>query len=449
MEKHQHICRRPALHILMQQRTQHKKRHEFSWLLITAGGRNKDKAPIYDFNNCVTWNALCWFFIWSLFSKSAEELNKWLLSPNIPFRTSKSLCMVWLPVTSNHSHKSDVTVWKWVAKEPKAKLLKATVALNGRVAVADRTVKSNNVYFLLRGTWWGKKKKLTRQWLQHTDCVSHKDPQRRTCIISTSVKKPTQNVLFTRQKVIQGCRMETTWGAESKSTYGCHQSGWWWCPGRCSVERGAPSSPASRPAGEKRRRLSGGSGGFHQLRRSRSSSTVSHNFSWGKSHPLIQTAGGGEAKRWKKKKKKSLEVRFKLCPEELLSGSRPSVSSGITASVSPRSAWLLSHHAACRLPLSLPLHPPPLVPPSHRSPNYPPPPPPPILHAGCLLLFSLISFQTQNCSSFLLAVSTCSWRPTHLIRACVLSLPYIHASGCWWLINSKPLKIKSARLNMG
>lgn len=239
----------------------------------------KIKAPIYDFNNCVTWNAFCWFFILSLFSKSAEELNKWLLSPNVPFRTSKSLCMVWLPVTSNHSHKSDVTVWKWVAKEPKAKLLKATVALNGRVAVADRTVKSNNVYFLLRGKWWGKKKKkLTRQWIQHTDCVSHKDPQRRTCIISTSVKKPTQNVLFTRQKVIQGCRMETTWGAESKSTYGCHQSGWWWCPGRCSVERGAPSSPASRPAGEKRHRLSGGSGGFHQLRRSQSSSTV--ELSW-------------------------------------------------------------------------------------------------------------------------------------------------------------------------
>lgn len=50
------------------------------------------------------------FLFYFYFFKSAEELNKWLLSPNIPFRTSKSLCMVWLPVTSNHSHKSDVTV---------------------------------------------------------------------------------------------------------------------------------------------------------------------------------------------------------------------------------------------------------------------------------------------------------------------------------------------------
>lgn len=97
---------------------------------------------------------ICSFF--SSFFKSTEQLNKWLLSPNISFHTSKCDYMVWLPVTSNDSHKLDVTVRKWVAKEPKAKLLKATVASNGRAAVVDRTVQSN-VYFLSRWKWCGAK----------------------------------------------------------------------------------------------------------------------------------------------------------------------------------------------------------------------------------------------------------------------------------------------------
>lgn len=79
------------------------------------------------------------------------ELNKWFLSPNISLWTSKCVYIVWLPVTSNDSHKSDASVRKWVAKVPKAKLLKVTVALNCRLVIADCTVKLNNAYFPLRG----------------------------------------------------------------------------------------------------------------------------------------------------------------------------------------------------------------------------------------------------------------------------------------------------------
>lgn len=127
-------------------------------------GGNKDESSHLSLIYCISW------LLFSVFFLQKEERNKWLLSPNIPVWTSKCVMLSRFPVTSNDSH-------KWVAKVPKAKLLKATVAVNCRLVVADRIVKSNNACFLLRRMWWGIKKKMFRHWMHHINFAS---PQRPT-----------------------------------------------------------------------------------------------------------------------------------------------------------------------------------------------------------------------------------------------------------------------------
>lgn len=196
--------------------------------------------------------AFCWLSSFSFFrscqqTSSVPKLNSELQKPS-PWSGSLS------PVAT-HTHRTSVQ--KWVAKVPKAKLLKATVTLHGGLSLSTALLNLMMCIFV-QGGLVGLKKKFKRQWTHCTDCVSLRDPQSTACIISTCAKKT--DCIRVRVKV-HG--IETAWGAESKYTYGCHQSGWWWCPGRCSVERGAPSSLASRPAEENW--LSGSGGGSHQL----------------------------------------------------------------------------------------------------------------------------------------------------------------------------------------